>query len=251
MRTSRINSLGWTAVMLRAVERLHRVAALSSGPVMRLLLWRFPIRALRERLCLLTRLEPRLSARIRVRNDFHAGAKAPALFPVRMVQNDLLRLVTTRYAGFHQRTWSPSSYPRSSREAAVAAPAGVAIGSQIFRAAVPAPAAIQHRTAREQSVDLPVMARIVRRTERSYEVVSTPARHIHRPAAAVTNQRHETAFAPSDTNRSQTPGTAKWDSFPSGNGEHAPAINIERIADQVLNQLDHRLIASRERMGRI
>jgi len=236
--------------MLEAIERFQRSAVWQPMPALRFHLRRFPIQRLRERLVLLERLQPHVGIHVSVSQRMHAAPAAttpvstliidrssvvlkqlPAgdsLITAILHRPSSLSVVSTTVRHLVERTLLQPGFTETPRQYIATIQAG-------------RPATSAHA---------PLMLRLARRNERSEQLSDVPARSLRRPAPAVIP-----GFpGVSDTSSFRSPrridhagSTASW---PQRADAHA-AVNVEQLADQVLRQLDRRLIASRERLGKI
>jgi hypothetical protein len=105
----------------------------------------------------------------------------------------------------------------------------------------------QHFSTRREAVVTEVSRRLTRRVRRVDEVP------VFRPAMALV-RKEAPAAAP---NRPPFEAAAGQSPFERQSGRHTlpaaavPELNVERLADQVLKQIDRRVVARRERMGQI
>lgn len=212
-----------------------------------------PLRTLRERMWFVSRLEPKVNVTLNLSNVNRVQTMAAPPSTVflhrwlatRTATLEVLREETTQSAPPKLGLPSVSMHPLAS-PARNPRPAYAVIRVTSARAE-PAPG--QPRTIAHSLL----VTRLAGRTRRSDEMASgAPGRVVRRnpPAAALesTASSHETAGwgEPHKGFPRMKPGFAMG-STPTP----APAVNVEQLTDQVLKQLDRRLIASRERVGRI
>jgi hypothetical protein len=248
---SRNNTNRWLSSMLRRLESFQRIADWPAGPRMSLRRRSSPVRWMYDRLFLLERLQPRVGV--------HLQITTPVLF---------LNLVTNVAAkrGVEQRSMPPRP-PREIVIQTTAAPAPaprheIVKGetAPLARSVLQLPArgaSLRHpielgETLRRPSVEAPLTTLLHQRSRRVDELpVDLPARLVRHAAPEPRNmppqEFSEAARAVAVNPFPRTPATSAWPVPPAP----AAPLNVEEITDQVLRQLDRRLIASRERMGRI
>jgi hypothetical protein len=262
----RTDTSRWLTGTLRRLERFRRVAAWPGAAGMRFHLRQSPVRWMRERLWLLTRIEPRVRVNVNLRNEVHFSSTAATPLFARVIfsstaSTPLSARVIQRYATMraHVRTAEPrlasSQAPviRPEISGRKAAPGRqVPLESRVWprsaRTTMPA-----HPFSRQPSNESPIIARLAQRARRNDGVpIDLPARLVRRPAPAsattISNGLSERGAAATATNYSRS---GSLPAQPFQPPVSPPPVNVERLADQVLRQLDRRLIASRERMGRI
>jgi hypothetical protein len=210
-----------------------------------------PLQAMRERLWLVSRLQPKIDVTVRVTHSpriqflgtapstvfLHRWSKEPgAIAPIERPE----ALMSLARVGVPLTRMSPLAKPRKEPGAAQTA---MVAGRMAQPAATLVSAVAQGSTA------------ILRLTNRSRRIDDlTP------PPGAQVVRRNALAAVPETASRSRE--TSGWGDphrgFPQGEPGVVPpghtaaaAVNVEQLTDQVLRQLDRRLIASRERLGRI
>jgi hypothetical protein len=238
--------------MLRRLERFQRVAAWPGNAGMRFHLRQSPVRWMRERLWLLTRIEPRVQVNVHLRNEARFSSTAPTPLSARVIHH-YARLQA------HVRTAEPelasSGAPVIRPEVSAIKPAPsrqFPIQSTVWpgqaRSTMPV-----HPFSRQPSNEPPIIAKLAQRARRDDSLpIDLPARLIRRPVPAPTTtisngltERGAAAVAKNSSRSDFSPAQPFQPLVPT------TPVNVEQLADQVLRQLDRRLIASRERMGRI
>ena len=240
----------WTQGMLRKVERFQRVAAWSQMPGMRFHLARSPLRLLRERLWLLSRLQPLTAVHLNVSNPVRLITGETVRMSTRIIQRNSVQLTRMEL----RETWIPGS-PAEGAAPDILRSTGRA--DVVFpRTSVPLSTARQEGKVRQDRTPAvlsaaQVAARLARREARHDDLPSAPSRLVRKSALSApsaagprleqggSHLRRTEGFEP-------TSATPPWPSR-----AEAPPINVEQLTDQVLKNLDRRLIASRERLGRI
>jgi len=240
----------WTQSMLQKVERFRRVAAWPQMPGMRFHQSRSPLRLLRERLWLLSRLQPLRAVHLNVWNPVRLITGETVRMSARIIQRSSLQLTRMEL----RQTWIPGS---PAERAASDIPRSTGGADDVFqRTTVRLSPARQEADVRQHrptvaSSAAQVAARLARREARHDDLPSLPSRLVRKPAlsapsaAAIrleqggSHLRRTEGFEP-------ITATPRW----PAQAEAAP-INVEQLTDQVLKNLDRRLIASRERLGRI
>jgi hypothetical protein len=239
----------WTQSMLRKVERFRRVAAWPQTPGMRFHLSRSPLRLLRERLWLLSRLQPLTAVHWNVSNPVRLIAGETVRMSTRIIQRSSVLLTRMEL----RETWIPGSpaeraasdIPRFTNRADVVFP----------RTTVPLSTARQEGKVRQDRTPVAssaaqVAARLARREARHDDLPNAPSRLVRKSALSAPSAAPRPEQGGSHLRRTEgfepTSATPPWPSR-----AEAPPINVEQLTDQVLKNLDRRLIASRERLGRI
>jgi hypothetical protein len=232
--------------MLAAIARFERVAAWSRLPGMRFHLRQSPVRILRERLWMAARPESRVEVRASLAMHVRLRNAAPRFSTLVLNRSTI-------------STPAPAAH--------LLAPAGTALVTQPGvtpdirrkdegRGTTRVSAShtsidihtLEKRLSSRTFSETSLVTRLARRGERAVDLPAAPARHVQRPAPAATaTVRADNFDAPSSKTFERGPVSAGW---PGAAPTPAP-VNVEQITDQVLRQLDRRLIASRERLGKI
>jgi hypothetical protein len=105
-----------------------------------------------------------------------------------------------------------------------------------------------HLKTAEQAIEIRVrllVERLVRQSQRVEQRAATPA-------TTVMPQRPPLATMPAAILAEQSPA---FSNAPAQSGQHhtmsPPGINLEQLTDQIARQLDRRVVAMRERLGRV
>jgi hypothetical protein len=250
MRTVRSHPSRWTQNMLRKVERFRRVAVWSQTPGMRFHMWRSPLRRLRERLWLLSRLQPLAAVHLNVSNPVRILAGAPGRMFLRIMNRSWVEV--RRFEGPETRILSVPEEPANASVVSPAARLAERHLAPLSGPAQPGPGIrIRQAGLRVSPAMTPVAARLARRKERAEELPSVPRRLVQRPAVSALNQSPR--FEQGGSRFASSNGFEPTRSNPAWppRADAAPPLNVEQLTDQVLKNLDRRLIASRERLGRI
>ncbi len=248
----RIRTSRWMSSMLRKMGRFQWVASWPDSPRMRFLLRHSPVHWMRERLWLLARLEPQIQVMNRnLTNTFHISYTAAAPMATRIVHRNstiLLRL-----------------HEGEPRDVPSRAPSMRYEGAEVKRAAAsqstftlpPARTPVRQSLPRREMSPPPVfegplVARLGQRARRVDDVpVDLPARFVRSLSASappvVAHGFTGPDSSPAPTSFPRARETSAW---PASAPPAAP-VNVEQLTSEVLRQLDRRLIASRERMGRV
>lgn len=212
-----------------------------------------PLRAMRERMWFVSRLQPKIDVTVNLANTVRIQTLAPAPSTV-----FLHRWLTERTGAPEAAPpEAPASMPRlglpltrMSPLARVRKEQRPASSAGPVAKPVPASQAVAEGSARLVPA---LITRLAGRARRMNDM--TPG-----PGARVLKRGSAAAVAESVSSSRQAPewGEARR-GFPRLEPGFAPgpaallpaAVNVEQLTDQVLRQLDRRLIASRERLGRI
>ena len=248
----RIRTSRWLSTMLRKMERFQRVAAWPDSPGMRFVLRHSPVHWMRERLWLLARLEPQVHVVNRnLTNTFHLSYAAPGPMATRIVHRNFT-ILRHLHEAESQGLLSRAPSMRYEREGISRAPDSQARFSPTS-SLMPVQQSLPRREMSPRPwFEGPLAARLGQRARRVDDVAADlPARLVRAPSAAPPS-----VVAPGFTGPNSSPVIT---SLPRANGASpwpappAPAapVNVQQLTNEVLRQLDRRLIASRERMGRI
>lgn len=246
----RVLTSRWSTDVLRRTARFGRIAAWPRTVGMRLLLRPSRLHRVRERLWSLTQVAPHLRVTVNVNNDLRFSSISTASAPVRVIHRS-----TTLRSRIRTVEWK--SLPEQSARA----------GSSGLRAAavrqLPSVSPLVARAARGFRQEAPLKSQapdkatplqsIVQRVRRADVVpAELPPRLLRQnnPVRIGSASRELRA----DDAPARNPGFPRRDHATSATTHPAPLaapFNVEQLADQVVRQIDRRLIASRERMGRI
>ena len=214
---------------------------------------RSPMQAMRERLYFVSRIQPKIDVTVNLANNVRiqslAAVPSTVFRHLWQVQRAEVPAVTRAGAlaamprlGLSLKSISPLAKPRKElRQEPI-------VGAVVKQAAV-------GRDAIEGSTPV-VPALIPKLAVRARRIEDlTPF-----PAARVVKRGSAAAASEAISSSRETPGWSEPrrgfpgiepGSFPLQAPVQPPSVNVEQLTDQVLRQLDRRLIASRERLGRI
>jgi hypothetical protein len=248
MRRSRTSR--WMSAMLRKMERFLRISAWAGSPRMRFVLRQSPVHWMHERLWLIERLEPRLRVVNRnLSNTYLFSFATAAATATKVIHRS--SAILRRLPGAAPQSVSlpapPMRYDRADAGRAPASHAGLAPAPPLMTVPLPLP----RRENAPPWLEAPLVARLGQRAKRVDDIpLDLPARLVRAPAAAVPPVAAQGFTGPHNSPAAGFPrpvGTTPWPVAPAP----AAPVNVQQLTSEVLRQLDRRLIASRERMGRI
>jgi hypothetical protein len=239
------------ATMLQGMTRFQRVALWPDSPRMHFLLRRSPVHWMRERLSMLARLEPQIHVVNRnVTNTQRISYHVASATRIVHRNSTILRQLSSTEPSTSAVVPASMSYERAETpqprlSLSTVAPMSPARTSQQFPT--------RSETSPRAAMQPPLIARLSQRARRIDSApVEVPVRLVRAPSAApsaVAAQRFTRIdSSPTAGGVMRTNAAPAW---PAPPGPGAAPVNVEQLTSEVIRQLDRRLVASRERMGRI
>ena len=208
-----------------------------------------PLRILRERLWFVSRLQPKVALTVNtVTNRMTRIDAAPSLSVF------LNRWLTVRTAAPAPRAEAPAVIRPATQVTTLpshppALAARPAKSAYVIFAVEPARAVPPQTIAARPLSPEPFASRF--RARRMEELTPEAPARVVMSRPAVISEASESARDPFQRPWRTRPFEPSSPQHPGAPAAAPPAIDTEQLADQVLRQIDRRLIASRERMGRI